>query len=117
MIRRAFRQLLNAEGRRAWALALLSGAGMTMTLYAIAALILVRTNVTYVLYLGLAAHVAIFVVITGFAGLIVKRTLTARIAGNELSASDLPDPASKAAVETATAAVEKAAQIAQDAKP
>ena len=116
-IRAAFRQLLNAEGRKGWALALLAGGGMAMTLYAIVAMFLVRDNATYVLYLGLAAHIGVLITLTGFAGLLVKRTIRASGLGAEFSASDVPDPATQAAAATAGAAVDKASEIAAEAKP
>ncbi|MES2295265.1 MAG: hypothetical protein V4527_18355 [Pseudomonadota bacterium] len=116
-LRAMFRPLLTPEGRRGWALALLAGGGIAMTIYAGAALILVRTNAAFVLYLGLAAHVSILIVLTGFAGLLVKRTISARIAGGEFSAADQADPATQAAAATAGAAVDKAAEIAGDAAP
>ena len=117
IVRAAFRQLLSPEGRRGWALALLAGGGIAMTLYAVVALILVRTHTAYVLYLGLAAHVSILIVLTGFAGLLVKRTLSAKIAGGEFSASDQPDGAARGAADTAAAALDKAAEIAEEGKP
>ena len=117
LLRAAFRQLLNPEGRRGWALALLAGGGMAMTLYAIVAMILVRGNATYVLYLGLAAHIGVLITLTGFAGLLVKRTIRASGLGAEFSASDTPDPATEAAAATAGAAADKANEIAGEAKP
>lgn len=108
LIRAAFRQLLNPEGRRGWALALLAGGGMAMTLYAIVAMILVRGNATYVLYLGLAADIGVLITLTGFAGLLVKRTIRASGLGAEFSASDVPD-------EPARGAADKANEIAGEA--
>lgn len=83
--------LTTSEGRRAWAVIALAGGGMAMTVYAAFALWLVATVPEYVLALGLAAHVAVFVSITGFAALLVKRTLKASVAGNSFEASDQGD--------------------------
>lgn len=116
MIRAAFRALLTSEGRRAWALMLLAGGGVSMTVYAGAAMFLVQTNPTYIFYLGLASQIQIAIVMTGFAGLLVKRTLRASIAGGEFSSQDLPDPATEAAAKTAGAALDKAVEIAAEAK-
>lgn len=96
MIKRIFESLLSPEGRRAWALIFLVGGGMVMTIYAAIAMYLVRTNASYVLYLGLAAHVIIFVVITAFAGLLVRRTLSAKVLGSEFSVSDAVDQGAQA---------------------
>lgn len=72
-----FRVLLNPEGRQAWALVLLAGSGMAMTLYAGAALWFVRTHPAYVFSLGIAAHLSIVLALTGFAGMLIKRTVKA----------------------------------------
>ena len=79
------------EGRRAWALSLMAGAAITMTLYAATALYLVRADVTAVLTLGMSAHAIIFVVVTGFAALLVKRTLRASVLGSSFESSDQGD--------------------------
>lgn len=84
--------LLTAEGRRAAALLLMAGAGMVMTIYAAFALYLVRDVATDVLALGLSAHVIVFVVVTGFAGLLVKRMIKASIPGGSFEATDKVDP-------------------------
>lgn len=80
--------MMTPDGRRAWALAFLAGAGMTMTAYAAVALYLLKDRPNAVLTLGLSAHVIIFVVVTGFAALLVKRTLRATVLGNSFEASD-----------------------------
>ena len=76
------------EGRRAWALSLMAGAAITMTLYAAVAMYLVRADVTAVLTLGMSAHAIIFIVVTGFAALLVKRTLRASVLGSSFEATD-----------------------------
>ena len=91
------RHLLTPDARRAAALLLMAGGGGAMTVYAGFALYLVRNNPYDVLTLGLAAHVAIFVVLTGFAGLLVKRMLKANVAGASFESSDTStDPAGAA---------------------
>lgn len=83
--------MLSADGRRAVALLMLAGGGVAMTVYALVALLLVRDVPQYAFLLGLAAHVAILVCLTGFAGLLVKRMLKASVAGSSFEASDNPD--------------------------
>ena len=86
-----------------------------MTIYAAVALYFVRDHPGYVLTLGLAAHVGIFVVLTGFAGLLVKRMLKASVAGNSFEAMDTGDPAAQAAA-TVAGAAQGAAQAIQEGK-
>lgn len=86
-----FNSLLSADGRRAAALLFMLGGGIAMTIYAAFALYLVRAHPEYVLSLGLAAHVEIFIVLTGFAGLLVKRMLKASVAGSSFESSDSAD--------------------------
>lgn len=83
--------LLSPDGRRAAAFGALLGGGVAMTIYAAFAMWLVRAVPQYVLWLGLAAHVAVLVALTGFAGLLVKRTLRASVAGSSFEASDQVD--------------------------
>jgi hypothetical protein len=99
-----FRALLDPEGRRAWALILLAGGGFMMTAYAIAALYFVRKNPAYVFTLGLAAHVSIVLVLTGFAGLLIKRTIKVAAGDRVLDISDQPDPATISAAAAGAAA-------------
>lgn len=72
--------------RRDWALILLAGGGMAMTLFAVACLYLISANEKYVFYMGLAAMVQIFAIFTGFMGLLVKRSL--KISKSEISIVD-----------------------------
>lgn len=66
-----------SDRRRNWGLALLAGGGMAMTAYAAYALWLVRDHADFAFYLGLSAMVLIGIVLTGFAGLLMKRTVKA----------------------------------------
>jgi len=106
--------LLTTEGRRAGALVLLACAGAVMTVYAAAAMYLVRNHHSDVLALGMSAHVIIFVATTGFAGLLVKRVLEAEILGNSFKSSDTstPEDAAQKVADTAQGAADeiKAAQ-------
>lgn len=79
-----------ADRRRDWALVILAGGGMTMTLYSIAVLYMSQSEVKYVFYLGVLAMLQIFVVFTGLLGLLVKRNLTISRAGITVSDFD-PD--------------------------
>jgi hypothetical protein len=51
-----FRALADPEGRRGWALMLMAGCGVSMTVFAAFALWIVRNNPNYAFYMGLAAH-------------------------------------------------------------
>lgn len=77
-----------SDKRRTWGLILLAGGGMAMTAYASVVLWLVKENADYAFYLGLCAMGLIGVVLTGFAGLLMKRTIRANILGNEVEISD-----------------------------
>ena len=77
-----------SDKRRTWGLILLAGGGMAMTAYASVVLWLVKENADYAFYLGLCAMGLIGVVLTGFAGLLMKRTIRANILGNEVESSD-----------------------------
>lgn len=77
--------------RRNWGLFFLAGGGVAMTAYAVASLyVLYEKNgpLEYVYYLGLAALGLVGIVLTGFAGLIVKRTI--RLSKDGLEVSDQP---------------------------
>ena len=79
---------VGSERRRNWGLILLAGGGMAMTAFASVVLWLVRENADYAFYLGLCAMALIGIVLTGFAGLLMKRTIRANILGNEVEISD-----------------------------
>lgn len=80
--------LLTGDGRRAWAFLALLGASGVMTGFAAWAMWLVRANQTYVLWLGFAAHVQLFVCITGFLAMFVKREITGDIKNGTFSVKD-----------------------------
>lgn len=89
------------EGRRAMAFFSLLGGCVTMTLYAIAALTLVRLHAHYVFWLGIAAHVQVLVGLTLFGALFVRRTVEAGRDGVKIKDEAYADQAItiKAAVE------------------
>jgi hypothetical protein len=68
--------MLSADGRRAWAFLALLGASGVFTAFAAVALFLLRGSAFYVFWLGIAAHVQLFVCLTGFMAMFVKRDLT-----------------------------------------
>ena len=77
---------VSSDRRRDWGLLLLAGGGMAMTTYAAYALWLVRDVADYAFYLGAGALGLVAIVLTGFAGLIVKRTL--RLSKDGLEVTD-----------------------------
>lgn len=81
--------IVKSDNRRDWALMIVSGGAMAMTLFAAVCLYLVADNPNYVFYLGLAAMIQIFMVFTGLLGLLVKRNL--KISKGEISVSDMTD--------------------------
>jgi len=83
-----FRAILTPEGRRAWALGLLAGGGLAMTIFAGAALWIVRDRPQLAFSLGLGALMLIAIVLTGFAGLLVKRTINVALPGARFEATD-----------------------------
>ena len=97
-----------SDKRRTWGLILLAGGGMSMTIYASFVLWLVRHDATYAFYLGLSAMALIGVVLTGFAGLLVKRTLKASVAGSSFEASDQSDGAQVTTTTTTAIAAQEA---------
>jgi hypothetical protein len=86
--------LVRSDRRRDWGLLFLAGGGMAMTAYAGCALYLVRAQANLAFWLGMAAMGLVGVVLTGFAGLIVKRTL--RLSRDGLEVADLPPPPGEA---------------------
>jgi hypothetical protein len=83
--------LVGSERRRNWGLILLAGGGMAMTVFAGASLWLVREDRDYAFYLGAGALALVGIVLTGFAGLLVKRTIRGSVAGSEFEISDQGD--------------------------
>lgn len=83
--------LSTPDGRRAAAFGAMLGGGFVMTGYAVAALYLVRTNAAYVFYLGLAAHLAILIVLTGFIAQLVRRSIKGSFGAASFEATDSGD--------------------------
>lgn len=77
-----------SDRRRDWALALMAGGGMAMTALAGTGMWWLRARADYVFWLSIICHLHIFVSITGFAGLLMKRTIRATLAGNSVEISD-----------------------------
>lgn len=110
-IRNALAALMTAEGRRAWALVLLAGGAAMMTIYSGFAMYLVKGRSDFVFYLGLAAHFTILVAITGFAGLLVKRSIVAEFGeGRRLEFTDQANAAAAVAADTVAGAAADAAE-------
>tara|TARA_Y100000815_G_scaffold268029_1_gene288419 strand:+ start:600 stop:983 length:384 start_codon:yes stop_codon:yes gene_type:complete len=97
-----FRSLLSQEGRRAWALMLLAGGGVAMTIYAGFTLWFVRESPSRVFWLGVGALILIGIVLTGFAGLLIKRTIRVSRDGIEIA-----DVVAAAAAEAAARTIAK----------
>jgi hypothetical protein len=83
-----FRALLDPEGRRAWALLLMAGCSVVMSLYVCAVLWIVRNQPQYAFYLGIGGFLMIAIVTTGYAGLLVKRAIDLDALGVKLKISD-----------------------------
>ena len=80
--------LLTADGRRAWAFLSLLGASGVMTGFAAFAMWLVKASPTYVLWMGFAAHGQLFVCLTGFMAMFVKRDIAGDIKNGTFSVKD-----------------------------
>lgn len=83
----------SSDRRRNWGLAFLAGGGVAMTAFASVAMWMIyerRGPLEYVFYLGLAAMALVAVVLTGFAGLLVKRTLRLSKDGLEVTDQVVP---------------------------
>lgn len=108
---RLIRALRDGEARKGAALVFLAGAGVAMTAYAGYALWLVRNDPRSALYLGLSAHLLIGIVITGYAGLLVRRQVKVKgPLGMSIEANDEMQAA------VAAGAVAGAAAVAQQAE-
>jgi zinc transporter ZupT len=68
--------IMTADGRRAWAFAALVGGAMTFTLFAAFGVYQLRNVPNFTFWLALAAHAQVFVVLTGLAALLIKRTVS-----------------------------------------
>ena len=102
---RAGAALADPEGRRGAALLFMAAGGVAMTGYGVYALWLVRGRPDYAFYLGLSAMVLVAIVLTGFAGLLIKRTIKGSVLGNSFEISDeqVQQIAAVASVAAATA--------------
>lgn len=83
-----FRALLDPEGRRAWALLLMAGCSVSMTAYVVWVLWIVRTTPQYAFYLGVGGFLMIAIVTTGFAGLLVRRSIDLNALGVKFHVND-----------------------------
>lgn len=83
-----FRALLDPEGRRAWALMLMAGCSVSMTAYVVWVLWLVRERPQYAFYLGIGGFLMIAIVTTGFAGLLVRRSIDLNALGVKFRVDD-----------------------------
>ena len=89
--------LLDPNGRRAWAfLALLAGSGI-MTAFAAVAMYLVQPFSYYVFALGIAAHIQLFVCLSGFMAMFVKRHVDVTTKIGSVSIEDKTDGTSSTA--------------------
>ena len=77
---------VQSDRRRNWGLFFLAGGGVAMTAYAAYSLWLVRDDRDYAFYLGAGALALIGIVLTGFAGLLVKRTI--RVSATSFEVTD-----------------------------
>jgi hypothetical protein len=97
-----FRVLMDPEGRRAWALMLMAGGGLSMTIFAGFVLYIVKERPDYAFRLGVGALILIGIVITGYAGLLIKRTIEGGALGVHFRISDEQTAALAQAVVDAT---------------
>lgn len=83
-----FRALKDPEGRRAWALMLMAGCSVSMTAYVVWVLWIVRKNPQLAFYLGVGGFLMIAIVTTGFAGLLVRRSIDLNALGVKFRVND-----------------------------
>lgn len=69
--------LRNPETRKAAAFVVMFGGSITMTVYAVAVLVMVRSNLLHTFWLGIAAHVQLFALLAGFIGFNIRRKISA----------------------------------------
>ena len=80
-----FPPLTDAEGRKAWALLALICVAAIFTLFAAAAVWLLRDSPGFTFWLGLCAHAQVFVVLAALAWLLgVRRTVKVSREGAEI---------------------------------
>lgn len=75
-------------GRKAWAFLALVGGAMTMTAFAAVGVWLVRNSTGLSFWLAVLAHAQVFVVLTGLAALLVKRSVKITRDGAEITDLD-----------------------------
>ena len=78
-----------SDRRRDWALAVVSGGAMAMTLISVASLWFVRASPSLAFYLGLAAQINVVVALTGILALLVKRRVS--LSKSQINISDFDD--------------------------
>ena len=89
-LRTAICALNTEEGRRGWAMLAALGCAVTMTVYAVAVLWIVKKNPMLAFWLGLASMGIILIVITGLMVLLgVKRRTKVKSGDNELDIEDV----------------------------
>jgi len=89
--------LYDHSGRRAWAfLSMLLGCGV-MTTFAALSLYLVRAELVYVFWLGMAAHMQVVVALTGFTAMFIKRDV--EISQSKVVIKDRPDGTTESSVD------------------
>lgn len=76
--------MLDHNGRRAWAFLALLGGCIVMTIFAAVGVYLVSGNAKYSLYLALAAHAQVFVGLSGLTALLVRRSVKITKSGAEV---------------------------------
>lgn len=82
--------IMTPDGRRAWAFVALVGGAITFTGFAAVGVWLVRMAPGLSFWLALAAHAQVFVVLTGLAALLIKRTVRVGRDGVEIEDRDHP---------------------------
>lgn len=103
----------DADGRRYWAFLVILGGCFIFTLFAAIGVWLVSKNAYYSLILALAAHAQLFVGMGAFSFVLGRRM---RLKGGKDGLEYSDDGAPAAAQAVATAAVDKADQISEEAK-
>lgn len=79
--------MMTPDGRRAWAFIAVTGGCAVFTLFAAVGVYLVRNDAEKAFWLALAAHLQVFVGLTCFGALLVKRMIKASATGIEISDS------------------------------
>ena len=79
-----FPDINTPDGRRAWAFIAMVGGSITFTVFAAVGVYLVRNYAGLSFWLALAAHAQVFVVLSGLAALLIKRTVKVTRDGVEI---------------------------------